>query len=475
MNIPPGRRRSAARWLGAPGAGLLAILGGCRAYEAQPLDLAAHDASLRGRTADAAPPARFLERLRAADADADAPEALAFDDGLTLAEGEVVALLYNADLRRARLAAGVTRADAATAGLWDDPVLGFDGAELLSPSGPFEYGLTLALTLPVSGRLDAERARAGLAHETELRRIVDAEWSARAAVRRAWAAWSAAELRVQLLRDTKGRVERVVGITDRLVGAGELARTEGRLVSVELAERRAAIEEAALDTTRARLALLGTMGLAPDAAVDLVPAFPHPAPPADPSIAARLVRCSTELSAHRARYATAEAALRREIRAQYPDLTLGAGYGDEDGDRLLLGASVRVPLWNRNRDGIAIAEAERDLARGAAETAYERLLREAALASATLDAAAAQRAQYETRVVPLLAEQSAEIERVADLGEVDTLLLLETVRGLHDAQARLIDLRRAEAEAAVELVRLLGPDHAGHPAPVDDVPTGGDR
>ena len=80
-----------------------------------------------------------LERLR--DLGAEAPATFSFGDGLTPAEGEVLALFYNAELRQARLEAGVALANFENAGLWDDPEFGFDGAEILSPSGsPFEFG-----------------------------------------------------------------------------------------------------------------------------------------------------------------------------------------------------------------------------------------------------------------------------------------------------------------------------------------------
>ncbi|MCA9310572.1 MAG: hypothetical protein KDA21_05150, partial [Phycisphaerales bacterium] len=46
---------------------------------------------------------------------------------------------------------------------------------------------------------------------------------------------------------------------------------------------------------------------------------------------------------------------------------------------------------------------------------------------------------------------------------VNTLLLLETMTSQVDARSRLIELRLAEVEAAVDLIRLLGPDEASGP------------
>ncbi|MCR9077268.1 MAG: TolC family protein, partial [bacterium] len=212
----------------------LIVLAGCQSYERVPLELADHRAALDARLIATEPISYFVERL--SEAGNQVPERFDPNDGLSPAEGEVLALFYNPDLRLARLDAGVALATFDTAGLWDDPQFGFDGEEVLS--GPFNYGLMLSLTIPISGRLGVEKDRAGAAYEAELRRIVDAEWSTRAAVRSAWASWSVASERLLLLREVIGQVERISAITDQLETAGELTRVEARLLRAELVETR---------------------------------------------------------------------------------------------------------------------------------------------------------------------------------------------------------------------------------------------
>ena len=53
-----------------------------------------------------------------------------------------------------------------------------------------------------------------------------------------------------------------------------------------------------------------------------------------------------------------------------------------------------------------------------------------------------------------------EIRRIAELGEVNSLLLLETVTRQYQAQADLVDARLAEALAAVHIKDILGPEPA---------------
>lgn len=459
-------RRTRAMLPGLGSAVALTALAGCQSYERVPLELADHRAALDARLVATEPISDFVERL--AEAGNQVPDKFDPNDGLSPEEGEVLALFYNPDLRLARLDAGVALANFETAGLWEDPQFGFDGAEILSPAGPFEYGLTLSLTIPISGRLGVEKDRAGAAYEAELRRIVDAEWSTRAAVRSAWASWSAASERLRLLREVIGQIERISAITDGLETAGELSRVEARLLRAELVETRADVAEAVFAEARARVTLLGLMGLPPDAPVELLPASP-PASTAEMGDAIeRLISANTTLAVRRAEYQIAEETLRLEVRKQYPDISIGAGYGSEDNDdRLLLGVSIPIPILNANRGGIADARALREVARAAAETTFERLTRELTMARAAYDASRTQRDAFERDLVPMLDEQASEVEQLIDLGEVNTLLLLETVTRQFEAKSRLLDVRLAETNAAIEITRLLGPDEPESPAPIE--------
>lgn len=458
-------RTSVARGIQSVAPCAIALLAGCEKYERQPLDLVAHRASFDQRAIEVGRLEDFVERLH--QLGSTVPSAFAFEDGLTPEEGEVVALFYNPDLRLARLDAGVAEATFDNAGLWDDPEFRFDGAEIWNPSAPFEFGLGLTLTIPVSGRLEVEKARAGTAYEVELRRIVDGEWSTRARVRRAWAAWTTARERASLLRDVIAQIERIGAITDALEAVGELSRVEARLFRVELADRRAALAETELVIQREQYLLLALMGLPGDAGIDLLPAFPNTEPPVLEDPIGRLIESNTELAVRRAEYLVAEETLRLEIRKQYPDITIGGGYGSEDrDDRLLLGVAIPIPILNANRAAIAEARANRAVARGAAEITFDRLAIDLAAAQATLDAVRTQRAQYESEIVPMLADQSLEIEQIAALGEVDMLLLVDTVARQYDAKSRLLDLRLAELEATIAITQLLGPDATADPAPI---------
>lgn len=453
----------------------IALLAGCQSYVEAPLALDAHATAVDGRMNSLEPVSAFAERLR--HAGADVPDRFDPADGLTAAEGEVLALFYNPDLRLARMEAGVALANLETAGLWEDPEFGFDADQILSPSSLFEWGLGLNLTIPVSGRLKVEKERAGAAYEVTLRQIVAAEWSTRAAVRRAWSAWSVAREQARLLQQVVREVQELESITSQMESTGDLTRIEARLFRVELADRMAALTEAELEATRARLELLGLMGLAPDAPVRLVDSLRTPTLRAAGDPITRIIEANAALAVRRAEYQVAEQTLRLEIRKQFPDITIGSGYGSEDKDsRLLFGVSFPVPVLNANRAGIAEAQALRDTARAIVETTFERLARDHAAATAMLEAARSQRNQFETEVVPMMARQARETVEIAQLGDVDTLLLLETVTRQFEAKSRLLELRHAEVDAVNQISELLGPAPGALPSPREtETPATGDR
>jgi outer membrane protein TolC len=445
---------------------LMALITGCQSYEREPLDFNIHREVMAMRLAQTEPLEAFTERLEAAEG--DAPMRFDVTDGVALEEAEVLALFYRPELRMARAKAGVARAEMAHAGLWEDPEFGFDAAEVLSADRPFEYGLTLSLTIPISGRLEVAKARAGAAYEEALRGIVDAEWTTRAALRIAWFEWTAARERAEHLRQTVEQVRRIQQLTGELESVGELSRVESRLFRVELANRQAALDAAVVRAEEARIELLALMGLPPDADIELVPGMPRRRPTILTSDIDYLIEHNTELATARAAYEVAEQALRLEIRKQYPDIVIGGGYGEEENeDRLLLGLSVPIPILNANRGGIAEAKAQRDVARTHVETTFERLVHELAAAKMAHQRAQRQRELYERELSPMLAEQATEVERIAQLGEVDALLLLDTVTRQFETKSRLLDLKLMEHEAAVTIERLLGPAWAAEPALVE--------
>jgi cobalt-zinc-cadmium efflux system outer membrane protein len=396
----------------------------------------------------------FARRLGAGSGGAEG----VFDaaDGVTLAEAEVVALFYNPALRVARLRAGVSAAEARYAGLWSDPVLGLSAERVLeSVERAWVVGGVLDVTIPVSGRLRAAKARAGAAHAAALARVAEQEWGTRLRLRGAWLEWSAALERAGVLERALARVEEAGVIVAKMEEAGELGRLDARALRMEAVSRRVALAEERARAADLELSIRGLMGLSPGAPLVLEPTLVQVL---QENPEGNGVEGSPSLLVLGAEYEAAEHALRREVRAQYPDITVGPGASRDQGEwRALAGVSLPIPLWNRNQGGVARAAAERDVARAVFEARLEELEIELAQARAAHEAARARRESLERDLIPLADEQGRDARRVAELGGVSTLLLLDTLERETGAREQLIAARLDESLSAVRAGALLGP------------------
>lgn len=453
-------------------------LTGCHSYERRPLDMSATRAAWLSRSPSDPSVREFAAALDRVDSGS---RASGFDptDGLTLAEAEVVAQVFNPDLRLARLESDVTRATAAHAGLWQDPVIGVDLERIVSGvsgANAWVAGSTVGMTIPISGRLEAEKARAGADVAAELDRLAAKEWATRSALQELWVEWSAAQMRLEVTERLLERLRDVVALAARQEQSGSMTRIDARLFRVELAGREADLVAIAARVKELELQLRAMLGLPPEETITLVPSVAIAPRSTDVLDLQRLLEESNpELAAVRAEYEVSEQSLRAEVRKQYPDLTIGPGYATDQGDsRVLLGLSLPIPLWNRNQQGVAQATASREVARGRFVTTYEHLSMRLAAAFIRFEAGRDQRTLIETSVVPLADEQETDVARVAALGRVDPLLVLESVKAQYAAKIRLLEARAAESIGAVRLNELIGPtrhasgstlDHPANSAP----------
>ncbi len=454
----------------------IVVTGGCQSFERRPLNLAGHYAAFLERTPHSTAVRTFADDL-AVRSTCSHGDGSPYNptDGITCAEAEVVALVFNADLRLARLRAGVTKATADNSGLWEDPTIGVELARIIE-STPYQWKVfsSIGLTIPISGRLEIEKQRAGFEHAAELARVAQREWSVRMSIRRAWSEWSALEAQLAAMRDFLDRVDQILVLVDKMEQAGELARTEARLFRIEKATK--SLELAVLESrlNEADLVLRHLMGMSPDAPLrfhtnGIGPGRTDAIPRMDPT---EIERRSPAVLVAAAEYEASEKALELEVRKQYPDLHIGPGYGREDGqDQLLLGLSLPIPILNANRRGIAEALARREVARADAEATLEQTMTALRAAEVRLAAAIKHRHALESEIVPLVDAQYSDARQVARLGEVNALVLLESLKRQQDAKIGLIEAARHEALTGIDLVEVVGP--APPPSPAAHPPGSG--
>ncbi len=436
----------------------LTTLAGCQSYQPRPLDARSHLDAWSARAIDDASLSDFIESLDAADH----TEPFEPSDGIDLHEAERIALYYNPDLRLSRLRAGVNAASAEHAGRWDDPEFSIE-AMRITESVPDRWIVSpsLAFTIPISGRLDAERQRAEASVRASLSRVAEDEWAKRVEIRRAWYEWSAAHLRAERTAALLQSIETLVESTDRLAESGELPATQANLFTIEQVSQSNALEMHRGQAHELRQHLIALMGLSPDALPELNPSLNPPRPGVVPESESFIEQQPTLRRLHD-EYGVAEAALLREIRAQYPDLTIGPVYESDQGQsRIGLLGGIPLPILNANTRGIAVARAERELARAAYETALEQLMHELSIVTDRVERLHHQRTRFESQLIPLVDRQLADAQRLLALGESDGLVLLESLRQSGHSAMQLIDARLDEALALIRLESIAGPQRSG--------------
>lgn len=371
----------------------------------------------------------------------------------------MIALVYNPDLRMARLEAGVALATAEHAGRRDDPQLSVDLLRITqSVPDPWIVGVGLGITLPISGRLEAEKDRADAVYEAKLLAIVEAEWKTRHQVRLAWLAWSAARVTLEQQSQLIDTIGALVDATSKLAEAGELPATEAGLFAIERMQRRYELRRLQGEVAVAEQRLRALMGLSPQAPLQLNPQVLGVETKGDKS-EKRSVDGNPTLARLKQEYEVAEQTLLREVRKQYPDLTIGPVVENEEGQsRIGLGGGIPIPILNANKQGIAEGKAKRELARAAYETEYERLTGTLAQTQAKAKALTEERELVADEMAPLVDSQVMRARKLLDLGEGGGLVLLESLVRAHETKLHLIEVRLDEAHAYAELQHLAGPD-----------------
>lgn len=431
------------------------VASACHSYSAEPVDLEAHAREFAARALDVASVRQFAERLRSSDATLPG-----FDlgDGLSLGEARYVALLFNAELRTIRLRAGVARASAENAGRWADPELGGDFAKILeSVEHPWVVGGSLGLTLPITGRPGLEKELAQSRHAEALVQARVAEARVLNELDQSWAAWSASRLGVELLEELIAQLTDLEAIAARLSAAQLMTRVEARAFTLERLTRQSQLLHAKSQLGAAEVDLKTLLGLPPDRAVAFVPSTgvgQHISP------TQRRVRLADgpRVAIARREHDVSERHLALAIRKQWPELTLFPGWQEEDGQpRAALGFSLPLPLWNGNEREIAETRAARETAAETLRGSFERAAQDLVRAERRFEAAQGRRRLVDGELVPLAEQQVVEGRRLAELGQLDTLLILDAVTRAYEAKATALEAVLAETEATIEINALFWP------------------
>lgn len=428
-------------------AGVLALtlgLGSCATYRSRPLVPEDELATLRTRTLESL-------RIEYARPGETREHAAAFDasDGLDDAELVAVALTGNPALRSKRLEIGEAQALLVSAGIWPNPQFDVFARPGIGKSTSTGFGLDLLFALLRPGERAAKRAVAEARLTTTRAEIIAEELRLAWEVRRARIGVLAAEQMVRFFeqeQDLRGQAATLVKQQREL---GEATEMDVAVVELDRVAVQRQAREAQTTYERERRTLNRAVGLPPSYELPLAGlgeplAFTLYDELSDEEVDRRVLAGRFDLHARASSYRRAEEELRLAITRQYPNLRVGPTYETEvEGSEALgLGASIEVPIFDRNQGEIAEKVAVRERARAE----YVAALHEArARAFESLAALRRGRAEVELQqrdVAPLITRTETLFEgalRARDL----TIFEWITIRG------RAVQVRRDLLDALV--------------------------
>lgn len=288
---------------------------------------------------------------------------------LSVADAQLRAIAFSPELNALRLAHAKSKAKAEASGYWDDPSLDLDVLRVLKePKNPWTYGGSVSLTIPVTGIPGLERKAAEAYAEADRWEIVAAEnETILEAANLAHTALAIKRLTDFLEADRRSESYRSArDVSRRLADSGEMTKTE--LLQQGVAEKE--LDQTIFELRKERLEteskLRRLTAIPPGCALLWDDEDVMPEVTTDELDYLDFVR-APEVRAALARYEGKETELKKEIRRQYPELSVGPAYTREDGfDKVGFTVGLSLPLWNRNRQGIAEAKGSRDESRHAA-------------------------------------------------------------------------------------------------------------
>ncbi len=381
------------------------------------------------------------------------PVALDFSAPLTPDAIATLAVLNNPDLKAQRVRAGVADAQVFAAGLLPDPSISLGANKVIAGPDPL-LDLASAIALDINALrtrgVTREQARA---HASQVRLDL------------AWAEWqTAGQARIQAVR--------VVGLSGVVTAAGKsrdsaqslLQRTEraaargdvsgGRLQSARLAALSAAdtLRGAESGLAAAKAELNKLLGLPPGTELQPAEAPLPPPPPPVQSLFAIARDNRSDLQALRAGYAAQEAAVHKAVLDQFPALNLSINANRDSAGNSLFGPTVdfTLPLWNRNRGGIAVERATRAALKAEYEARLSQTRADIAAAEAGIEVAFRQLADARQGLSEIRRYAQA-ARRAADRGD----LSLETAETAEQTlRDRLMAIAKSQEDIREQTIAL---------------------
>jgi outer membrane protein TolC len=371
-----------------------------------------------------------------------------------------VAVLNNPDLKAARLKAGVAQAQAFAAGILPNPQLtaNFD-PEIGGGSIVNGYGLGIAYDIQALIVQPARIAAANAARDEALLTLLWQEWQTVAQARTLYAQRISAAEKGELYAALEERYAAQVERSARALQAGDVTFDQAGIDLAAFLDARSQLRTAERTTSQTNYNLRILLGVAPEVEVPLQPLMqpPIPARAEIEAALAKVAQTRPDLRALQFGYQSQEETLRRSVLMQFPSLSLGVGAGDDTTNvhTISFGATLSLPLFDRNQGDIAVQSATR--AQLAAE--YQ-----ARLNQTTGDAWRLWTEMQElNRAIQEIVERLPDLQVAAEnaeraylAGDLPVLTYVTLQSAVLNRQSELSDLRLALWNDAIALSSVIG-------------------
>jgi outer membrane protein TolC len=315
------------------------------------------------------PPATAQVRILAAEIRHPILQPVRLDpaEGLSPDAAGVLAVLLNPSLRAVRDQRALADAQLLQAELLPDPEFSYD---LERPVGGDTAGTVNGFGLALSWNAASLIARSAQAQGAKGHRaavetdVAWQEWQVAQAARTAVFQLAGLQSQIALQEQTREHLADNLDLIRKAVASGTMTAKE--LSAAESASRQAyaTLLDLKKQAEQQRLQVNRLLGLPPQSPVRLSDRIELPVsfkPPTPEEVLADLEQRRLDLVALRHGYDSQEAAVRAAVLNQFPRLRIGPTVGRdvENVDTVGFGLAVDLPIFNRNRGGIAVEQATR--------------------------------------------------------------------------------------------------------------------
>jgi len=384
-------------------------------------------------------------------------------DGLDMDEVAMLAVANNPQLRQARDALGIARAQSFAAGLLPDPQLGFTSDHPTNGTVGNTNSFNFNLNYDVNALL-LRSSRKGAAQAQAQRVNLDLlwqEWQVVSQARLLFTRLTAQQALMAQLQTARGLLADRYRRSQQALAAGNITLdlASADLVALQNIERR--INELERSRLQNRASLNGLLGLLSTTPLELV-GEPHAslldAAAVQKDLVERLNQ-RPDLQALQAGYRSQEEKFRGAVLAQFPALNVGLTRARDTSGLYTMGfgLTMSLPIFNRNRGNIAIENATRtqlfDAYQDRLNSAYSEVA--IALENQPLLQSQLQRTRQGVKQLQTVAQRAAAAFHAGNLAAADYVRLQIA---LLDKQTEAINLQETLMEQQIALETLLGPD-----------------